>query len=238
MKKLSLYILFSLSCSVSASSQSCVELNSRAFELIQEGNLDSGLVYIEMAIEEDSTFFGSYYNRGVINRGLGHIDVAIRDFTTSISYNPVDVDSYMNRGILYSREQNYSPALGDFSTVIRLDSLHKEAYFNIGLIYLNTQDLYGARLSFEKCIELDSVYHQAIFRLAKVLLFSQEYDNAYEKLDLCISLFDQDAEYFEFRGIMNFMKGEKEAGCSDLSRASELGVLSPPAKDVQNRECE
>lgn len=228
---------FFLLLSLSGQTQNSFKLNMLAYDQIEKGNLDSGLVYITKAIKLDSSFYVSYYNRGVINRELGKLDLAIDDFGIALRLNPSDRSSYMNRGILYFQLNDYNKAITDFKNVIKLDSTYKEAYFNIGLIKLNTKDYYQAEIAFKKCIELDSLYHTAIFRLGKTYFFSKKYDDAFKNFNLCISIYDQDPEYFELRGIIHFMKGNKTAGCKDFTRTAELGELSPPALEVQKKEC-
>ena len=109
-------------------SQKAEELNSIAYEFINSGDLDSGLAYIEKAIDVDSTFFGSYYNRGVIYRELGDTARAINDFSTSIKYNSADADSYMNRGILYSKSLENIETLKPYvaNSMFGLDAQYEE----------------------------------------------------------------------------------------------------------------
>ncbi|MFN6075505.1 MAG: tetratricopeptide repeat protein [Fluviicola sp.] len=213
-------------------SQNYIELNKLAYEQIEKGNLDSGLYFVNIAIQKDSTFFGSYYNRGIIYRDRGEFKLAINDFTKSIKYNPLDIDSYMNRGSSYFKILEFSSAINDFNNVIKIDSLNKAAFFNIGLIQMNLKDYVNAEISFIKSVQIDLKYDKAIFYLAKIYLLNKNFKESFDKINECILINDNESEYFEIRGVLYFIKGDNEKGCKDMKRANEIGELSPPALEM------
>jgi tetratricopeptide (TPR) repeat protein len=218
-------------------SQKSELLNNEAVDLFNNNQIDSALTKLDEAQKEDSTFFGTFYNRAVIYRELGKNDLAIEQFSKSIRLNQNDTNSYMNRGILYSKNQNIEKALKDYNSVLKIDPNKKEAHINIGLIYFNSGNLKDAESKFLKCVQIDPKYDPALFRLAKICLQNEKFDEAYDYLNKSIALNNNEFEYYEIRGVMNLMKGDKIKACEDLERAINLGSKDLLTLKFQSEEC-
>jgi len=75
-----------------------------------------------------------YLLRGLVYRGQGDVDAAIRDFSTSIQMRPT-YDAYMRRGEMYFEKGAYKIAEHNFSEAIDINP-SIEAYKLRGLTYL------------------------------------------------------------------------------------------------------
>jgi tetratricopeptide (TPR) repeat protein len=75
-----------------------------------------------------------YLLRGMAYRNQGNIDLAIKDFGTSIQMRPTP-DAYLRRGEMYFEKGTYNIAEHDFSEAIEVNPSH-EAYKLRGLTYL------------------------------------------------------------------------------------------------------
>lgn len=75
-----------------------------------------------------------YLLRGLVYRGQGDVDAAIRDFSTSIQMRPT-YDAYMRRGEMYFEKGAYKIAEHNFSEAIDVNP-SIEAYKLRGLTYL------------------------------------------------------------------------------------------------------
>ena len=88
-----------------------------------------------------------------------------------------------------------------------------------------------------KCIQIDTKYDPAYFRLAKIRLQNEKFNEAYDYLNKSIALNDKKFEYYEIRGVMNLMKGDKIKACEDLNRAINLGSKDELTIKFQSEEC-
>ena len=75
-----------------------------------------------------------YYLRGLVYRGQGEIDAAIKDFSTSIQRRP-SYDAFMRRGEMYFEKGAYNIAEDNFTAAIDLNP-SIEAYKLRGVTYL------------------------------------------------------------------------------------------------------
>ncbi len=212
-------------------------LNDYAIDQFEKNQIDSAFALLDKAQKEDSTYFVTYYNRAVFYRELGKTDLAINQFSKAIHFNPMDTDSYMNRGILFADKNQTNKALEDFTAVIKNEPNRKEAHFNIGLIYFNSGNLKDAENKSLQCIQLDSNYASAYFLLAKINFQNEKFSVAYDYLNKCISINNKNYEYFEMRGVMNLMKGDKIHACEDLEQAIKFGSKDPIIIDARSKEC-
>ncbi|MGV3611217.1 MAG: tetratricopeptide repeat protein [Fluviicola sp.] len=217
-------------------SQSII-LNEMAIDQFEKSQIDSAFTLLDKAQKQDSTYSETYYNRAVMYRDMGMKDLAIIQFSKAIHFNPADIDSYMNRGILFFDNHKDDLALNDFNTVLKSEPERKEALLNIGLIYFNSKNLKEAESIFLKCVELDTNYASAYFRLAKIKMQQEKHSEAYAYLNKCISINPEKLEYFEFRAIMNLMKGDNKKACEDLWKAIQLGSVDNTIIKAHAKEC-
>jgi tetratricopeptide (TPR) repeat protein len=75
-----------------------------------------------------------YFLRGLVYRGQGEIDSAIKDFSTSIQRRP-SYDAYMRRGEMYFEKGAYNIAEDNFTAAIDMNP-SIEAYKLRGVTYL------------------------------------------------------------------------------------------------------
>lgn len=75
-----------------------------------------------------------YYLRGLVYRGQGEIDAAIKDFSTSIQRRP-SYDAYMRRGEMYFEKGAYNIAEDNFTAALDMNP-SIEAYKLRGVTYL------------------------------------------------------------------------------------------------------
>jgi len=95
-----------------------------------------GVAEYTKAIDEspDEMKYKFYLLRGLVYRGQGEIDLAIKDFSTSIKLRP-SYDAYMRRGEMYFEKGAYNIAEHNFTEAIEMNS-SIEAYKLRGLTYL------------------------------------------------------------------------------------------------------
>ena len=97
----------------------------------------------------------------------------------------------------FSGQVDYSEVEADYTELIKICPEMPAAWFNRGLIRLYATDFAGSEEDFSKAIELDQLFAEAWYNRGILRLYAQE-----KKIKI---------------------KGDKNAGCLDLSRAGELG---------------
>ena len=130
------------------------------FPIVLVSLLLSSLVYgfsvaeYTKAIDEspEEMKYKFYLLRGLLYRGQGEIDAAIKDFSTSIKLRP-SYDAYMRRGEMYFEKGAYNIAEHNFTEAIEMNP-SIEAYKVRGLTYLVLGNLDMAILDGTEIIEM------------------------------------------------------------------------------------
>jgi tetratricopeptide (TPR) repeat protein len=96
----------------------------------------AGIAEYTKAIDEspEDMKYKFHFLRGLVYRGQGNIDLAIKDFSTSIQMRP-SYDAYMRRGEMYFEKGAYNIAEDNFTEAIEMNP-SIEAYKLRGLTYL------------------------------------------------------------------------------------------------------
>jgi len=96
----------------------------------------AGIAEYTKAIDESPADmkYKFHFLRGLVYRGQGDIDLAIKDFSTSIQMRP-SYDAYMRRGEMYFEKGAYNIAEDNFTEAIEMNP-SIEAYKLRGLTYL------------------------------------------------------------------------------------------------------
>ncbi len=96
----------------------------------------AGIAEYTKAIDEspEDMKYKFHFLRGLVYRGQGDIDLAIKDFSTSIQMRP-SYDAYMRRGEMYFEKGAYNIAEDNFAEAIEMNP-SIEAYKLRGLTYL------------------------------------------------------------------------------------------------------
>lgn len=122
--------------------------------LIDKGDFDKALEYLQNAIEIDPKLAMAYVNRSLVWEAKGNLDAAIEDANKAIAERPNYVLAYYNRGKFYNGKGKFKKALEDYKRVIEIDPNYLRAYNNIGVIYLNRKQAKKALVYLDKAVAL------------------------------------------------------------------------------------
>ena len=121
------------------------------------------------ALQVDSTYAMSYYNRATALQQIGKYREAIPDYKKAIVYN-FDNPSWAYSGICYSQYSlgDYKAALINADKAINAKNDYPNAYFNKAMV-LYSQKNYSASLeNYNKAIKYNPDYTSAYFNRALV----------------------------------------------------------------------
>ena len=103
----------------------------------------------------------AYFRRGNEFSNLGEYQLAIQDFTQSISLDESSSMAYNNRGTAHLCIGDFESAVRDLCDAIRLDPEYREAYHNRGLAYSELGRVDDAVADLTRAIELDPGFWSA-----------------------------------------------------------------------------
>jgi tetratricopeptide (TPR) repeat protein len=107
-----------------------------------------------------------HLQRGSMYRRLGKFDLALADFTMSISYDPKSADAYTGRGNAYRGLHKFDESIADHSEAIKLDPKNPSAYNNRGNAWRDKDDNQQAIADYGRAIKLDPHYAIAFYNRA------------------------------------------------------------------------
>lgn len=86
-----------------------------------------------------------WYNLGLLEKSLGHLDISARDFERVISLDSSDADTHYFLGQDYMGLRDYSKAVSEFDATLKLNPFHASAAFAIAQAYERSGDTARAR---------------------------------------------------------------------------------------------
>lgn len=130
---------------------------------------------------------------------------------------------FSKRGTLKYLNSDFSGAIKDYNKAIEINPKEKYVYYNRGSAKIYLEDYYGAIDDFTKEIKQNSDYAKAYYNRGWVKAQLKKYDEAIKDYDKTLKLDSKFSMALYYRGLSKILKGEKEAGCLDLSKAGENG---------------
>lgn len=181
------------------------------------------IIWLDKAIYLKPDYSDAYVKRGLTKENRNDLQGAINDFTKAIQLTPNNEVIYINRGVVNGKSGNFNAAISDFNKAIELNPEAANAYSNRGLAKYNIGNTRGALDDYTKAITLDATFISPYINRAIILKRLKQYNSAMADYDKIIKLKPEHAEAYYFRGILKILTGNKDAGCSDLNKAKQLG---------------
>ena len=170
---------------------------------------------------------GEYYHIGNDKVSRKDYTGAIAGFSEAIKRDPGFIQAYENRGVAKFYLKDFTGAIADFTKALEINPDDYSTYSRRGWAKYNLQDYEGAVADFTKAIESKGLgasdYYISRGR-AKYRL--RDYDGAIADFSKAISIpFSKRyrGEAYYWQGLAKINSGQKESGCSDLSKAGESG---------------
>lgn len=100
----------------------------------QKKKFEQALKFYDKAVENKTTFYGDYINRGIVNVELKNYMNALKDYDQAIKMKPDNSLVYYNRGLLRATLGDDNNAYQDLDKVIKADSSLLEARYNMAML--------------------------------------------------------------------------------------------------------
>lgn len=189
------------------------EVSAKVFTMIADVN---------KRLEADPWDASLYLLRGTLYSIVMNYNSALTDFSASLMKEPDNVVALFNRAAARYKmvetirdmdPESYAPMDGDLMGGRNLR--HEVTVLDYDLV---VKDL-------ERVAELEPDNEFAYYNLSLVYCQRKDFDKAIELLNKAVEVYDQFAEAYFNRGIIELYQGKEEDGVKDLSRAGELGMF-------------
>ena len=120
---------------------------------MNKGEYETSIKFFSNSLVLDESW-QAYYNRGTCYLNLKKYNLAIIDFTESITLNSSSWQAYYNRGTCYLNLKKYNLAIIDFTESIELNSSRWEFYLGRAFCYESLQKYNLAITDYQKTISL------------------------------------------------------------------------------------
>jgi tetratricopeptide (TPR) repeat protein len=149
---------------------------------------------------------------------------------------------FVVKGNEYLASLNYEKAEYYYNRALLIDSNCVEAYIQKSDIKVQKNEFKQALILIERAKQVAEFANEKneliahIYSFRSFIFFNQSnYQNAIEDLNKAISLNDQNASFYFMRALIKRMKSDLKGCCSDLKKASSLGLEK--AKDSLSLYC-
>lgn len=118
-------------------------LIQKALELGGEKKQKEAIAKFDEAEKEYGSSVIIYLNRGVMNKELNNLNLAVQDYTKCLEINPDYYAALVNRGIVFGYLDKYKEALIDLNRAIELNSEYPIGYMNRASVFsmMNKKEL-------------------------------------------------------------------------------------------------
>lgn len=175
----------------------------------------------------DANNFNKYMETGIVEHINHDYHGAIYNFNRAIELDPNISEPYYHRGLSKLSLKDYNGALGDFNKAIEINPNRDGRYYHGLGNAKNALKLYAAAINdYTVAIELGDNAAVVYFDRGVAQDHLRDFRGAISNYNQVIAL-DKNSTlcptaYF-FKGMDEILIEQKESGCSDLSKAGELG---------------
>lgn len=199
--------------------------------LYHKRNFEFAINDFTKCIQMKPDIIDAYFYRGMsFHEQKKHID-AIKDFTACIKSDSKNTDALFMRALEKSELNDRQGAINDYDEIIKLEGKVEPRIYRMSTVYNNKAyslvglGKYSEALPFvNKALNLDKSEAYIWDTRGEIYYNLGEYDKCIKDMDKAISIEESDNSYY-IRGLAKVKQGKKIEGCSDLSKAGELGKL-------------
>lgn len=217
-----IFILSSIILLISCSNSSDAFLE-KGRQMMQQGDFQGALNFLNKAIEKDPANDNALNARGVANLELKRYKEAQLDFDQAINVNPNIYKPYYNRGRNQAAQQKWKEAEDDFTKAIQLAPDTADIYFNRGVVYFQLNKFPEALQDFGKAILLNPQNHDYYYNRGTTKLRIQDIQGALNDFQQSVKINPRFAKGYYTLGLEELLSKNQEQGCEHLHRADDLG---------------
>jgi len=131
-----------------------LELNNQAADLLDNGQPDSAIFRLEVALRIDPGYADAYNNLGRAFYQRGEFATAIEFSQKALAQQTHNPIFHYNLGLAYERSERYAEAVAAYQAALAIEPLYIEALNNLGFTLLLMDNLVEAQIMLEKGLAL------------------------------------------------------------------------------------
>jgi tetratricopeptide (TPR) repeat protein len=213
---------------------------SDAMTLIKYGDFDGAIQLLKKLRRTDSRSYEVYYLLGLANKMKGEISEAIDNFTSATHEDAFYIPAFFERANCHLIKENYKQAVFDYDRVLLIDSTFVPAYNNRAYARIRNYgeqnnpvyQLRFAKQDLLKAMQISSARgedkrFETYFNIGLIELYQSEYALAAASFDTAITVKNDIAKAYYFRGAALFLNRDYEVSAQDFEQAEALGFEHP-----------
>ena len=173
------------------------------------------------------------YNRGIAHNNKGNYDIAISDFTQSLSLNRSYTKAYYNRALAHYSKGDNEAAITDYTEALRLNPKDRLAHSRRGAANLNKGDYPAAVADTTEAIRIDPRDDFAYGTRAAAHYLMSNYDQAVADFTEAIRITPRDAKRYVARGWAYYKLLKTASALSDADHAIALSPTNPTSHELR-----
>lgn len=200
-------------------------------------NFDKAVDDFTKTIQMQPDNKGAYFYRGMSYHDLEKNIEALKDFTKCIYLDNENTDAYFMRGLIKSSMNDRQGAISDYDEIIKREKTAKPSIYKMGTVYNNKGyslielgKLDEALPLLNKALQLEPNESYIWGSRGELHFKKGNYKSCIDDMKKAIEVSNKTivgstdpALPYYLMGLSKINLGQKESGCTDLSKAGELG---------------
>ncbi|MBA2584726.1 MAG: tetratricopeptide repeat protein [Bacteroidetes bacterium] len=160
---------------------------------------------------------------------------ALPYFEKALEQNPKSAKNHYFLGEINFKLERTKVAMDNYNKAIELDTVNFTYYKDRGRLKAHLKDYRGSIADFNKSLEISPDFSDALFDRALSNYQLKQYSDCISDFTRVIENNPKDKEAFYSRGSAKIDSGDLIGGCTDWSRAGELGFIK--AYETIQKKC-
>ncbi|UCG50723.1 MAG: tetratricopeptide repeat protein [Candidatus Latescibacterota bacterium] len=182
--------------------------------------------YCNQAARIDDNLAPVHATLGIIHRGQGRYDDAVREFQRALTIDPANADAYRGLALTYQEGGQLDKAESTYQKAIELRPGYWGGYSHLGYFYLGTGDFEKAETMYKKVIELTPDNIRGYNMLIVVYFYLGDVISAEAMYKKSIAIKPSAVAHTNMAAVYIYLKRYDDA-IPVLEGATQLGVEDP-----------
>ena len=192
-------------------------------ELTQRNYSDAVVMLTAASELEGDPQHEVYFYRAFSYWRLDKNEQALADYTHAIEIKPDYIDAFNNRAQVYEQQENHRAAIQDYQSALAIDSTNPGLWYNVGRLFAGIGNCREAVQAFNTALQYRPDYPEVLMQRGNCHLLLKLLDRSLADFKQLAELQPDNAEALGKLGYCQALAGDKETGCANLHRATELG---------------
>jgi tetratricopeptide (TPR) repeat protein len=205
-------------------------IHNRGVSYAALGRVSEAMSDLNRAIEMNSQYPNSYFNRAELKYKQGDYPGAVSDYTIAIKLGPADSAILNGRGHALYRMERFGEALRDYGEAIKADPENVAAIINRGDTYSDLGQYAEAAKDYRAAVRLapkmGRAFHSAAWFMATCA--DQHYRNDKLAIEAAEKAIDLDGA--DYRNLSTLAAAQASAGMFDVAKATQEKAIAKAAK--------